>query len=124
MALRTVRQQSGMSMLGIIIIIGLVSFFLMVVIRLFPAWLEGRSVKSAIEGVAAASNSQQSLGEVSKRVATSFNTNQIEGLRPDEVKVYRDKGKIIIDANYEKRTPLFEGVDAVLIFDTNVVVID
>ena len=55
-----------------------------------------------------------------KRLASTFNTNRIEAIKPKDVKVYRDKGKIIIDANYETRTPLFQGVDAVLMFDDNI----
>ncbi len=111
-------------MLGILVIVGLLSFFLMIMIRLFPSYMEGRAVKTAITDVAAASNSTQSLREVTKRLTSNFNTNRIEALRPSKVKVYRDKGKIIIDANYEKRTPLFEGVDAVLMFNDNIVIID
>ncbi len=122
--MRTLKRQSGMSMLGIIIMIGLVSFFLMVVIRLLPPFMEGRSVKSVIETVAQTSSSSMSLGEVNKKVTSALNTNRIEGINPNDVKVYRDKGKIIIDANYEKRTPLFEGVDAILIFDDHIVEID
>ena len=96
----------------------------MVSIRLAPAYLEGRAVKTAIEGVAETADAKQSLREVSKRVSSSFTTNRIEVIQPKDVKVYRDKGKIIIDANFETRTPLFEGVDAVLMFNDNIVVID
>lgn len=117
-------RQSGISMLGILIIMALFSFFLMVSIRLLPSYMEGRSVKNAIEGVAETANAKQSLHEITKRVTSTWNTNRIEAISPREVKVYRDKGKIIIDANYEKRTPLFEGVDAVLMFNDNIVVID
>ena len=74
--------------------------------------------------MAESSNSKQSLSEITKRLSGTFTTNQIKGLSVNELKIYRDKGKIIIDANYEKRTPLFEGVDAVLIFDDNVIIID
>jgi len=122
--MRIRNRQSGMSMLGILVIVALFAFFLTVVMRLLPTFMEGRSVKTVIEGVAAASNSKESLGEINKRLTSSFITNQIESLNPRDVRVYRDKGKVIIDANYEARTPLFTGVDAVLIFDQNTVVID
>jgi len=122
--MRSLRQQSGMSMLGILILVGLFSFFLMVVIRLLPTYMEGRSVKTAIQDVAAASTSSNSIHEVTKRLDSNFNTNRIEALSIRKVKIYRDKGKIVINANYEKRVPLFEGVDAVLMFNDNVVVID
>lgn len=122
--MRIIKRQAGMSLFGILVLVALFSFFLTVVIRLLPTYMEGRSVKSAIEGVAEASNSKQSLGEITKRIDGTFNTNRIEALPLKEIRIYRDKGKIVIDANYEKRTPLFQGVDAVFIFDDNVVVID
>ena len=122
--MRTRKQQSGMSALGILVIVALFSFFVTVVIRLLPPYMEGRAVKTVIEGVAEVSNAEQSLGEISKRLTSAFITNQIDSLNPKKVKIYRDKGKIIIDANYEMRTPLFEGVDAVLIFTDNIVTIN
>jgi hypothetical protein len=118
------KLQAGMSPLGVLAVMGLFTFFVTVVLRLLPAYMEGRAVKTAIEGVAAASTAEQSLGEVGKRLAGSFNTNQIEGLKPAKVKIYRDKGKIIINANYESRVPLFEGVDAILMFNENIVTIN
>ncbi|MDJ0879888.1 MAG: DUF4845 domain-containing protein [Halieaceae bacterium] len=121
---RVLRRQDGVSILGVLVLLALLSFFLTVTIRLLPAWMEGRSVKTAINAVAEASSAQNSLRDVTKRVQNNFNTNRIEAIKPRDVKVYRDEGKIIIDANYEKRTPLFKGVDAVLMFTDNVVVID
>ncbi|MEM0953987.1 MAG: DUF4845 domain-containing protein [Pseudomonadota bacterium] len=117
-------SQRGISILGILIVLALLSFFLTVAIRLAPTFLEGRSVKTAIDSVAEASNSKESLRDVSRRLTNTFNTNRIEGIKPTDVKVYRDQGKIIIDARYEKRTPLFNNVDAILMFNDNVVEID
>ena len=95
-------------MLGVLIILLLLSFFLSVTIRLLPTWMEGRAVRSALQGVVEASNADDPLRNVTKRIESTFNTNRIEGIKPRDVKVYRDKGKIIIEANYEARTPLFE----------------
>jgi len=121
---RTLRSQRGVSILGILIVLALLSFFFTVVLRLAPTYMEGRSVKTAIESVAEASNTQESLRDVTRRLTNTFNTNRIEGIKPTDVKIYRDKGSIIIDASYEKRTPLFKGVDAILIFDDNIVVVE
>ncbi len=117
-------EQDGISILGILIVLALLSFFLTVAIRLAPTYMEGRSVKAAIESVAEQSNAGESLRDVTRRLTSTFNTNRIEAIQPRDIKVYRDQGKIIIDANYEKRTPLFKGVDAVLVFDTHVIEID
>lgn len=117
-------RQGGISIIGVLALLALLSFFLTVAIRLAPAWIEGRSVKSAITSVAEASTPESSLRDVSRRVYSTFTTNRIEAIKPKDVKVYRNEGKIIIDANYEVRTPLFQNVDAVLMFTDNVVVIE
>jgi len=110
-------RQSGVSVLGILLIVALFSFFLTVMLRLMPSYMEGRNVRTALEGVVENSNTTFSLRDVNKKVVSAFTTNQIEGITPNEVKVYRDKGTIVIDARHEVRTKLFEGIDAVLMFD-------
>jgi len=103
---------------------GLFSFFLMVSIRLLPTYMEGRSLMTVLEGVAAASNKAEPLTMIKRRVMNSFIANRVEALTPRQVKVYRDKDTIIISANYEKRVPLFEGVDAVFMFTDHIIVIE
>lgn len=120
----SLRQQEGVSILGVLVLLALLSFFLTVSIRLLPTWMEGRAVKNAITSVAEASSAEHSLRDVTRRIQSNFNTNRIEAIKPKDIKVYRDEGKIIIDASYEKRTPLFQNVDAVLMFNDNVVVVD
>lgn len=117
-------RQEGVSILGILVILALLSFALTVGIRLLPTWLEGRAVKNSLMAVAEASSSANSLQEVYKRLDSNFNTNRIEAIKTKDIKIYREKGKIIIDANYEKRTPLFQNVDAVLMFNDNTIIID
>lgn len=89
-----------------------------------PSYMEGRAVKSAIQGVAEASNPNSSLRDVVRRLDSTFITNRIDAISSRQVKVYREDGKIFIDASYETRTPLFENVDAVLMFPDNIVVIE
>lgn len=117
-------RQAGISILGILVILALFSFFLTVSIRLLPPYMEGRGVKSAIERVAEASSTESSIRDIVRRIDSNFITNRIDVINSREVKVYREDGKIIIDASYETRTPLFKNVDAVLMFPDNIVVIE
>ena len=59
----------------------------------------------------------QSLGQIRRKIANIFNTNQIYELEPEEVEIFRKKGKTFIDANYEVRIPVMGRIDAVLKFD-------
>jgi hypothetical protein len=117
-------KQSGVSLIGVVLIVALFSFFLTVMLRLVPSYMNGRAVKTSIESVVEKSKASESLRDVNKRIVTSFTTNQIVGITPRDVKVYRDEGVIVIDARHEVRTNLFEGIDAVLMFEDLVFTIE
>lgn len=117
------KKQTGVSVIGVLVIVALFSFFLTVMLRLVPSYLEGRSLRGMLESVVEASTAEESLRAINKKIATTMNTNQFDALNPREVKVFRDKGTITIDARYEKRTKLFEGIDAVLMFDDLVFIV-
>ncbi len=52
-----------------------------------------------------------------RRLDNLFNTNQIYGLKPSEIEIYRKGGKTFIDANYEGRVTIAGQLDVVLRFD-------
>ncbi len=122
--MRTLKRQSGMSMFGLLVIMGLFSFFLMVSIRLLPTYMEAYSMMSVLDRAAAASNKEEPLGVVKRRIMNAFIANHVDTLDSRKVKVYREKGNVVINANYEKRVPLFKGVDAIFMFTDNVIVIE
>ncbi|MCX2981843.1 DUF4845 domain-containing protein [Halieaceae bacterium IMCC14734] len=113
----SLKSQAGVSVLQALVAMLLFAFFLTVVLRLAPTYMEGRSVQATVQSVVDSSNISMSLGEVQKKLTNAFITNQIEAITVKDVKVYREKRVIIIDASYEDRTPLFDGIDAVLMFD-------
>ena len=115
--MRTLKSQAGVSVLGALVAMLLFAFFLTVVLRLAPTYMEGRNVKATIQSVVDSSNISMSLGEIQKKLSNSFITNQIEGITVKDVTVFREKRTIVIDARYEDRTPLFDGIDAVLMFE-------
>lgn len=122
--MNNLKQQAGVSILGILVIVCLFSFFLTVGLRIIPAYMEGRYVRAAVEQVVKSSDSTMSLREINRRVASTFNTNMINGIKPKDVKVYREKETIMIDASYEARVNLFKGIDAVLVFDDLIFPVD
>ncbi|MEQ8800568.1 MAG: DUF4845 domain-containing protein, partial [Haliea sp.] len=57
------------------------------------------------------------IADIRRKLANLFNTNQIYGLKPSEVEVFRKDGKTYIDASHEARIPLFGKIDVVIRFD-------
>lgn len=111
-------RQRGMSIPGMLLIAIMAGFYVMCIIKMTPHYVEYLSVKDIITTV---SDEYQpgttTIGQIRRRIDRLFNTNQIYGINPREVQVYRKGGKTFIDASYEARVPLVGRIDAVLRFD-------
>lgn len=112
------RQQSGLSMLSMLCIAVMVGFFVMCGIKMAPSYFEYLSVKEIMTKVAEEHDpSEQNIADIRRRIANLLNTNQVYGIKPQDVEVFRKEGKTYIDASYEARIPIMWRIDAVLKFD-------
>lgn len=111
-------RQSGMSLLGMLAIAMMVGFFVLCGLRIAPSYVEYRAVKGVVTKVATEYGAQaKTVRELRKTIATNLNTNQIHGIHPKDIEIYRKEGKTFIDANYEARIHVMANIDAVVMFD-------
>ena len=116
-------RQSGMSVIGMLVIAAMVGFFVMCGIRMLPKYLEYLTVKQVITKIATSPDAKEmSIHDIRRKIANIFNTNQIYALTPREVEVYRKDGKTYIDSGYEIRVPVMGRIDAIMDF-TDIVLI-
>lgn len=112
------QRQGGMSLPGMLAIAVMVGFFVMAGIRMAPSYFEYMSVRDVVKRVAQEHDpANESVADMRRKIANLFNTNQIYGLKPGDVEIYREDGRTWIDARYEARVPMFANVDAVIRFD-------
>ena len=112
------QRQAGMSIPGILAIVIMVGFFVMCGIRMTPVYLEYLTVKRIMTQVAEEFKTEEdSIRDIRRKIASMLNTNQVYGLQPREVEVFRKDGKIMIDSNYEARLPVMGRIDAIMTFD-------
>lgn len=112
------QRQDGMSIPGILAILAMLGFFAMCIIRMAPHYFEYLSVREIVSTIATEYNPKEdNISSIRRRIATTFNTNQIYDLAPKEVEVFRKEGETFIDANYEVRVPIIGRIDAVMKFD-------
>ena len=100
----------------------LLGLLLVAVLRIVPSYMEYLTVRDLITRAAAENDpASESVTDLRVRLGKLMNTNQIRDIRIDDIEVYRAQGVIVIDANYEKRFPLFWILDGVIVFDDLVV---
>ena len=111
-------RQSGMSLLGMLAIAIMVGFFVMCGLRLAPSYFEYLTIKEVVTKVAGDFDAdKKTIRELRRRMESLLNTNQVYGVNPKDIEIYRKDGKTFIDANYEARIHVMGRIDAIMNFD-------
>ena len=100
----------------------LLGSLLVMALRVVPSYMEYLTVKDLITRAAGEYDPRsETVTDLRVRLAKLLNTNQIYDTSIDDIEVYRERGAIVIDANYEKRFPLFWILDGVMKFEDLIV---
>ena len=112
----------GFSLWALSINLLLLGALLVMALRVVPSYMEYLTIKDLItRGAAEYDPRSETVTDLRVRLAKLLNTNQIYDTSTNDTKVYRERGAIVIDANYEKRFPLFWILDGVIKFEDLIV---
>lgn len=117
--MNTLSKQRGLSMLSILTILFVASFFLTCGVKLVPLYLDAWTIDKAIKkGVETGEFKALSASQITRKLTSTFDMNRVEAIKINDIKVKRLKnGEMSIDASYEKRVPLIQNIDVVVKFD-------
>jgi hypothetical protein len=95
---------------------------LVLLLRILPGYFEYMAVKDLITRAAASHDPRnETIPDLRTRLSKLLTTNQIYDKTIDDIRIYRERGVIVIDASYEKRFPLVWILDGVMKFDDLIV---
>jgi len=113
-------RQSGMSMLAVISLIGIIAFISLFAFKVVPGYLEFATVKSIGNDISTnAELLKKPKSKVLQAINQAYRTNSLYDLKPEETFVLTrdgDKG-YQIQIDYEKRSNLFKNIDVVTRFN-------
>ena len=112
----------GFSIWAALINLLLLGALLVMALRVVPSYMQYLTIKDLITRAADEHDpGSESVSDLKIRLAKLLNTNQIYDTSIDDIEVYRERGAIVIDANYEKRFPAFWILDGVMKFEDLIV---
>ena len=112
----------GFSVWAVSLILLLVGALLVIALRVVPSHMEYVEGKDLITRAPDEYDPpSESVADLKVRLEKLLNTNQIYDTSIDDIERYREQGAIIIDANYEKRFPVFWILDGVMKFEDLIV---
>ena len=95
---------------------------LLMILRLRPGYIEYMTVKDLISRAAAEHDARTDIiPDLGTRPAKLLTTHQINDTTIQDIRIYRERAVIVIDANYENRFSLVWILDGVMKFDDLIV---
>ena len=116
-----IRRARGLSLIGFILVLGLVIFFAYIGMRIVPIYMEYWSVVSALNGLQNEPGSgSMSPFDVKVKVLNRLYVSYSGTIKEEHIRVTRRDG-LTVRVKYEVRRPLLGNLDVVASFDKSVV---
>ena len=113
------RHQKGMTAIAMALILVMIAFFAMLVLRLFPIYMEHFSVTSHLKslsnesGIAAKTNK-----EIISTLIKRFQIDDVKNVNDEHIFIEREKnGHVNVAIEYEVRTPALANIEMVVHFE-------
>lgn len=115
-------KQSGVTMIGWLIIIIIFGVFALAAMRLVPVYMESLKVSSVLRSVKTEHDGNRpSSSDLRKSIKTRFNIESINVIDPGEVKITPGpNGAFILRAKYDHKTPYLGNLGLVVAVDHRV----
>lgn len=108
------RTQSGMTLIGFILVLAVAGVFIYMGMKLIPMYSEYYAVKTALRDVANESDvSQEDPGKIKDLFFRRLYISYAENVKADDVKIARRDAGYIMTVDYEVRRPLIANIDVV-----------
>ncbi len=124
--MKHIDKQNGLTLLGFLIVVALVCFFVLVGLKLFPLYNEKFGVDQSLKSVANQPEAaKMSERDVHKYFMRAANINGLSRFKEKNIDDYLSANKIgerprEMRMQYEARTNLFGNLDVVLVYDRTV----
>lgn len=109
-------MQKGMTFTSALIGAFIVGFFLTIIFKLAPHYMDNRIIQGAMDQVCQSGIENKTDSEIRRKLADFFVINNIHDVDLSKIEINRDKAAIHLELNYEKRFAMFGNVDVVLKF--------
>ena len=108
-------RQQGLSLIGLLIVGGLLAFALLLAFRSVPAVTEYLAVQRIIKAVADEGNQGATMADLRRSFDRRANIDRVETIAGRDLDIYKQGGNVVIEVAYERRVPIAGNV--YLLFD-------
>jgi Tfp pilus assembly protein PilE len=110
-------KQEGFTLVGLILVFGLIGIVTLSVLKVFPVYMEHLAVQKAMETIETdPSIKNMTVGQIRGLFEKKLDMNQVASISAKDAKINRSIGEITMKVEYEVRKDYIGNVDIVLTF--------
>lgn len=118
------KKQSGMTTIGIFIVLCVLGFLLLILFKIIPMQIESYKVSSAVEKLKHVPYlTKKSRREILTILQKQFDIEDVETVKPKHIKITKKAGVMTVSIEYERRTSVIKPYGIVGTFKSNVEVV-
>ena len=104
------KRQTGVSLLGLIIVAAVLIVVLLIGMKLAPSYIEFFAIKKAVNAIASDKTASSSVAEVRKSFDKYATIDDISTIKGTDLEITKDGGSMVIRAAYRREVPLVANV--------------
>lgn len=115
-------KQSGITLIGFLIVLCVVGFFGYMAMKLVPSYIEFMGVKKAMTQIADDGASSKSLDSIRRDLSFKMGFQYVDDstIQPSDITITRLNGASTLHCDYDKQIPFIANIDFLLHFNTAV----
>jgi len=116
-------KQSGVTLIGFLIIMAIVGFFAYMAMKLVPSYIEYLGVVKAMNQIVTEGTNGKTLDAIRRELFFKMNFQYVDDatIKPADITIQRDdSGTNQLNVAYDKKTPFMYNIDFLLHFDKSV----
>ncbi|WP_045225937.1 DUF4845 domain-containing protein [Methyloterricola oryzae] len=114
-------RQSGMTMIGFLLMFMLVGFFTLLTIKLVPIYLEHYKIVSSLEALKSDPDlATRPKEEILKTLEKRWDINMVNRVTAQDVKITKQGGRLTVQIAYEAVEHIMGNVDVLVTFDDSI----
>ena len=110
------RKQRGLTTLSWLVVLAIGGVFLTAAFKLGPLYLDNYFIRAAIHSLENEKAEEMTASEIRRKLSSTFMINNIRDVDAKQIKIEREKERLLVSLNYEKRVNFMANVDFVVIF--------
>ncbi len=114
-------RQQGMTLIGMILVFMIFGFFVLLILKIGPIYLEHFKVVSSLESLRETPElARKSRREIRTLLEKRFEINMIDNVAPEDITVHKEDGVVSVEITYEVEKPVMGNLSVVAYFDDRI----